>query len=276
MEEIGVQWTSGPFLNGPIYGFQQTNQNSIVAGSTTSPLPPVGASGLRGGGLEGQIAVLSQPQLSAIFNAVERTGRLRTLQAPSVTTVSGVRAVAGFVEQVGYIASYDVTDQNYDPVVDVLNLGAVIDVRPIVSADRRYVTMELQPAIASAEFFIETITTVPYAGGVPLGATPVDVDGDGLVDYYLGGTAQPYNLELPNIALRRLAATVQVPDRGTLIMGGFGSHLEQFSTSRVPVLGDVPFLGRLFGARGRYGQRLQWNLLVTATILPYDELEIQQ
>jgi type II secretory pathway component GspD/PulD (secretin) len=41
----------------------------------------------------------------------------------------------------------------------------------------------------------------------------------------------------------------------------------------VPYLGSLPFLGRLFGKRGRYSDHRQLYLLTTATIISYDELE---
>ena len=70
-----------------------------------------------------------------------------------------------------------------------------------------------------------------------------------------------------------VATTVTIPDRGTLLVGGFGNHLEQATSTKIPFLGHIPFLGRLFGARGRYSVRLQLYLLTTVTVINYDELE---
>ena len=39
------------------------------------------------------------------------------------------------------------------------------------------------------------------------------------------------------------------------------------------LLGSIPFLGRLFGARGRYSDKSKLYLLTTATIINYPELE---
>jgi type II secretory pathway component GspD/PulD (secretin) len=41
----------------------------------------------------------------------------------------------------------------------------------------------------------------------------------------------------------------------------------------VPLLGSIPFLGRLFGARGRYADRTKLYLMSTVSIINYPELE---
>jgi len=64
-----------------------------------------------------------------------------------------------------------------------------------------------------------------------------------------------------------------LPDRGSLLVGGFNASLDQFASTRIPLLGSVPFLGRLFGARGRYSEKSKLYLLTTATIINYPELE---
>jgi type II secretory pathway component GspD/PulD (secretin) len=64
-----------------------------------------------------------------------------------------------------------------------------------------------------------------------------------------------------------------IPDGGTVLVGGFGAHIEQQMSAKIPFLGHIPFLGRLFGKRGRYSDRSQLYLLTTVHIINYEELE---
>jgi type IV pilus assembly protein PilQ len=87
------------------------------------------------------------------------------------------------------------------------------------------------------------------------------------------GVSTGFTVEVPNVAVSEAATTVTIPDKGSLLVGGFQKSVDQFTASRVPLLGSIPFLGRLFGARGRYSDRTQLVLLSTVTILNYPELE---
>jgi hypothetical protein len=278
LEEIGVDWTTkGGILanpDGTTDGYHRTTNQFDHSGSLTNVLPATGfapAPPTLGTGLSLSSTFLKGTQLANIIKAVERNARGTILQAPSVTTMNGVRASCFFGHQIGYIGSYDVGAGNQGvsagltPRVTVLNIGANLSVKPFVSSDGKYVTLDLYPAIASADFFEENvITTRTFATGAP----------DPITGQQTTQNVRSNNpIELPNVLLTTVATTVTIPDRGTLLIGGFGNHLEQTTSTKIPFLGHIPFLGRLFGARGRYSVRAQIYLLTTVTVINYDELE---
>ena len=41
-----------------------------------------------------------------------------------------------------------------------MNVGDILDIRPLVSADRKYVTMDVRPFNSTAEFFTERISVL--------------------------------------------------------------------------------------------------------------------
>ena len=59
---------------------------------------------------------------------------------------------------------------------------------------------------------------------------------------------------------RSIKTRVMVPSGGILVLGGLGSEEEQKTESKVPVLGDVPLLGRLF--KSTRTTRVKRNLMV--------------
>ncbi|MBA3937145.1 MAG: hypothetical protein H0X38_06775, partial [Planctomycetes bacterium] len=278
LEEIGVDWTTkGGILNGPdgtTNGYHRTTDSFDHAGSLTNVMPATAfapAPPTLGTGLSLSSTFLKSTQLANILRAVERNQRGTILQAPSVTTMNGVRGSCFFGHQIGYIGGYDVGAGNQGvtaglaPQINVINIGANLSVKPFVSSDGKFVTLDLYPAIASVDFFLENVvTTRAFATGAP----------DPITGQQNTQTVRSDNpIELPNVLLTTVATTVTIPDRGTLLVGGFGNHLEQATSTKIPFLGHIPFLGRLFGARGRYSVRFQLYLLTTVTVINYDELE---
>ncbi len=270
-EEIGVQWFSGTntYMNGipgnatSTSGLLRQVNGWAVEGGSVNQLPSNSMSIQATGapGMTMQAAFLGSTQLSAVLSASERNHQGRALRAPELACMNGQRANAFFGNQVAYISDYEIVAGQYDPVITVLNIGSSIDVRPLVSADRRYVTMELQAATATVTFSTEVI----QAAYLP----PGDVDLEPGFEPPVVG----FPLELPNVEVREVGTSVMLPDRGSLLVGGFTAGLDQFAATRVPLLGSIPFLGRLFGARGRYAEKRKLNLVTTVTIINYPELE---
>ena len=266
-EEIGVDWTiDGTQLafNQPASGFATENNNSNFIGSAVTPLPPTSnqsRSGVTGQGLKLSFGLIGPIQLSAILTAAENNLRGRVLTSPSVTTINGVRSNVFVGDQTAYISDYSIVSSNLDPTISVLTTGNSLDVKPFVSADRKYVTMDFQPATSSARYFTD------YLSG-----PRVILAGDGSS---VGGVsnAVAYPIELPNVAVKEAATTLTIPDRGSVLIGGFGKAADESSSSRVPFLGNIPYLGRLFGHRGRYSDHEKLYLMATITIISYDEQE---
>lgn len=284
LEEIGVQWrsTSGDLVASGINdrnggGFLRSVNGWSVDGGTVNSMP---ASSLRvrnadTDGLTLQAALIGGSSFSAILNACERGTQGRVLMSPELTCLNGQRAHTYFGQMASFISDYTIQSSYYDPVISTIPTGVVLDIHPLVSADRRYVTMDLRTSTSTVSFFTDVITTLITYGGnnqhVPNGG-----NGTGTVDdneqppvWY----SQSFPIELPNVSLRETQTRVMLPDKGSLLVGGFNSSTDQFTASRVPMLGSIPFLGRLFGARGRYSEQSKLYILSTVSIINYPELE---
>ena len=265
-EEIGVDWTiDGTQLafNQPASGFVTENNNSNFIGSAVTPLPPTSnqsRSGVSGQGLKLSFGLIGPIQLSAILTAAENNLRGRVLTSPSVTTVNGVRSNVFVGDQSAYISDYEIVASNLDPTISVLTTGNSLDVKPFVSADRKYVTMDFQPATSTVRYFTDFISAPRVISNGP--------NGDGIVT-----AAVNFPIELPNVSVKEAGTTLTIPDRGSVLIGGFGKAADESSSSRVPFLGNIPYLGRLFGHRGRYSDHEKLYLMATITIISYDEQE---
>ena len=136
----------------------------------------------------------------------------------------------------------------YDPDIGTVQDGIVFDVRPTVSADRRYVQMDLRPSVAVIERIdnFQTVTSGLFGGAV---------------------------IQLPVISVTVVRTTVSVPDGGTLLIGGLSYAFDNETDSGIPILSKIPLLGKLFSRRGFTTERQNVVILVKPTIIIQEELE---
>ncbi|WAT15600.1 type IV pilus secretin PilQ [Xanthomonas fragariae] len=81
-----------------------------------------------------------------------------------------------------------------------------------------------------------------------------------LIDLPLYGT-------VPEINRREINTAVLVGDGETVVIGGVYEFTDRESISKVPFLGDIPFLGNLFKKRGRSKEKAELLVFVTPKVL---------
>lgn len=82
----------------------------------------------------------------------------------------------------------------------------------------------------------------------------------------LGGSVTIDNNEVPIILNRQFEASIAVPDGGTVVLGGLVSSETEDSVTKIPILGDIPLIGRyLFSSVKK--EEVQRELIVLLT--PY-------
>jgi len=72
---------------------------------------------------------------------------------------------------------------------------------------------------------------------------------------------------LPKFTVRQLVTTVNVWDGQTVVLGGLITSSVQSTKDSVPVLGDIPLLGRLFQSQSKVTRKNNLMIFVTATIV---------
>jgi type II secretory pathway component GspD/PulD (secretin) len=118
-----------------------------------------------------------------------------------------------------------------DPIIDVISDGIIMDVRPIVSSDRKYVTMELRLTAALLWPPPPQITQIVHQAiqGVLPNGVPVT---QGVI-------------ELPFMRMHKVKTTVVIPDGGVLVIGGFAGYYDFQAESGIPIWKHIPVLGQL-------------------------------
>ena len=239
---LGTGFEPGAFYDnggdGDIYGRTENLFDQTLGGG------PEGLS--NAGGLSFQYTYLDDTELEVILRSVSKKERVEQLAAPRLLIHNGARANLAVNRQFTYIRDFSVEIAQSaavaDPVIGVIRDGVVLDVRPVVSADRRFILMELRPTVATLTQPIPTFTTTL-------------------------GVGQPVSIQIPRLTVQKVRTTITMPDNGKLLLGGMKSTQKQKFESGVPILKDIPFVGFFFRKKGTYNANKKILLLLRARII---------
>ncbi|NCF99227.1 MAG: hypothetical protein GWP39_06915 [Planctomycetia bacterium] len=206
-------------------------------------------------GLTMQVTWLDPFQINAIVRASQEERSARIVTAPKVTASNGQRVHVSVITQRSYVQDYElvsggtglVVSEVADPVIDTFQDGVVLDVRPVISADRRYITVDVRPTLAS--LINGVISTVTISLGT------------------LSSAASLVEIDLPEISLQQAFTSVTVPDGGTVLLGGFRSLNELNYESTVPIPGNLPIIKNAFRRKANLNEKRSLYILVTAKIV---------
>jgi general secretion pathway protein D len=206
------------------------------------------------GGAVLQWTLLDDTQLSVIWRAVEKKQEARVLQSPNLTVYNTQRANITLINQLAFVQDFDVevaqTAFIADPQISIIQDGLDLDVKPIVSNDRRYVTLQLQPTVATLKRPIQTFTTS------------------------LGAFTTPVTLQLPEISIQKAQTTVRVPNGGTLLIGGLKNISMADLKSETPILSKIPIISFFFSRRGSSQEFNNLLIVIRARITDLAEEEV--
>lgn len=204
--------------------------------------------------------ILKNYSLNMIMNAIKKDEKSKVLVAPMLTVFNGQRAHIYISQQFTYIKDYDIVQSSgpfgisaADPVTDIVSDGIVLDVRPTISADLRYITLELRPTLALLD------PPPPYLR---------------ILELNLNTQVPPWvQLEIPDMTLQKARMNVILPDGATILIGGYSVGQELDYISEVPILSKIPLLGTFFRHRSNMESKRVLMILVRAKITILSEEE---
>lgn len=221
-------------------------------------------------------AILSDIEVFFLMQAATGDRRTNVLSAPRVTLFNGQQAnvndlsLRPFVTQiVPVVGDFAVGQQ---PIVTVLGEGTSLNVQAVVSSDRRFVRLTLVPFFSE----IGAVDTFTFTGRTETstGSNVVDATGnptgntDNVTTVTEGSTVQ-----LPTISFTTVTTTVNVPDGGTVLLGGIKRLSEGRNERGVPMLAQLPYISRLFKNVGIGRDTQSLMLMVTPRIIIQREEE---
>lgn len=212
-----------------------------------------------------------------LISALDQSSGADVLSAPRILTRSGEEATI----QVGDIHSFPEVYEGDSAEATIVNisykdfkdqlLGVELTVTPKVTAERD-IMVQLNPRISELVGW-QSYQLLP--GSERIGTT---ISGQAI---YSGShynhrqleTAQPYVdhdqivASLPIIKRQEIKTQVTMADGSTIGMGGLISESIEAFDDRVPILGSIPMIGRLFRSEGERVVKQNLIMFVTAKIV---------
>ncbi len=197
--------------------------------------------------------ILGGMELDTIINAISQKSNSDILSAPKVTTTSGNTAIIRMVEERYFPESWTEPELESDEgsvtitpsspeFGDARDIGVLLEVTPTVENDGYTIGLDLRPQVLEFRGY-DTEHNV---------LTTLD-----------NGAEIEWKFNMPIIAARTVETSVVIYNGETVVLGGMiNEKVEEFVDS-VPILSDVPLIGRLFENSGE--RTVKRNLLVFVT-----------
>ncbi len=260
------------------------NQTSTVGfqpSTTTTPNPPpviplagdfaLGAADAVQKTFRGMNFLNGNYDIDLAIRALSRKTGTDLMSAPKITVLSGKRATITIAQELRYPEKYSPIESNTGgrgknnnnnndtgsssisitagtpEDFTVRNIGVELSVLPNVENDDT-ISLVLEPKVTEFEGFVE------------YGGPSIAISGDTTVTV-------PSGFYQPIFSTREIATEVTVFDGATLVMGGLTRDEIRTVKDKLPILGDIPGLGRLFRSEGETRQKRNLLIFVTANLV---------
>ena len=169
--------------------------------------------------------------LSNLLTALKAQGELRTLSNPRVNIMNGQTSLLSVGRNENFISKVETTTST--------------GTTPII-------TFTVTTSSVLSGIIIGIVPYINEIGEISLTITPIVSDLVDLNPTKIGQSgANQIEISLPIVDLRELSTTVKVRDGQLIIIGGLIKKDENLQKNKVPLLGDIPYLGELFTRRDK-------------------------
>lgn len=266
-----------PVGTNPLTAGNRSGNLAISANAIDALLFPVSGASSVAPALGAISGVFTDPQFQLVIRALNQKKGVDLLSSPKVTTKSGQRAVIEIIREFRYPTEFTPpqipqtfqtptvvgglgvgggsTSSGSFPVTpttptafETRNTGVTLEVEPVVGPDGYTIDLNLVPQVVEFEGFINY--------GSPITASVTNP----LTGVSTNNVITPNVINQPIFSTRKVTTSVSVYDGSTVVLGGLIREDVQKVEDKVPIIGDVPIIGRLF--RSSIDQHIKRNLVI--------------
>ncbi len=246
--------TVSPGLNLPIINNAPQFPGTTDLAATAGPLAVV-------------TGVIGEFDVTAVVRALSQQQGTDLLSAPKVTVLSGNPATITVAQEMRYPQSFGQTQSQVGTGsangggsagvaitagtpqdFTARNVGVELRVTPTVEEDGTSISLDLNPRVTEFDGFVE------------FGGPSIAISGGTTVTV-------PSGFYQPIFSVRDISTKVTIWDGATLVMGGLTREEVKKVHDKVPILGDLPLIGRLFRSTGESAQKRNLIIFVTANLV---------
>ncbi len=177
----------------------------------------------------------------AVLDALAQQGDLKVVSRPRLRTLNNQPSVVRVGQDLPVFLRQSMASTGDNPVItenitiQTITVGTVLSITPQVSEDG-LITLDITPAV-SRLVRMETSGTGANAASAPV------------------------------IDIRQASSIVRVRDGATIVMGGLVQDSTTTSRRKIPLLGDIPLLGKAFTSKSDSSERTELIFFVTPRII---------
>jgi type IV pilus secretin PilQ/predicted competence protein len=234
----GIDWSGTLAAQQLSFGNNQQNAPVLAGESVNRPLatqwPKLMVDTAKG--FNPATAFLDADGVSAVLSFLNKDTDTEVVATPRAVTLDNQLAVLSVTRA---FPIFQVTPGSANSpagaTVTYTNLGAILYVTPRVAADNN-ISLKVTPEVSNI---------------------------DGVDRQVLNGSANTANI----YAIRKIETAVMIPSGNTLVMGGLVNDTRTKSYTKVPLLGDIPFLGLAFRHESKTRNKQNLLIFITPTIV---------
>ncbi len=186
------------------------------------------------------IGILSKESYNVVLQMIATWGKSRLLSNPRIAVINNQEARILVGTTTPYVTSSTTTPASGSNVtaetVNFIDTGVKLHVTPVIHDDG-YITMKIKPEISSTS---KSITTGVQKNQIPI----VDTS--------------------------EVETTIRVKDGVTIIIGGLIKDEVKNTKNKIPVLGDLPLVGKVFRNESRSKNKTEIVIFLTPHIISGD------
>ncbi|WP_337074773.1 pilus (MSHA type) biogenesis protein MshL [Aeromonas veronii] len=243
--EQGVDWSG---LSASWDGGKGITGGGSLAG-TQLPTTPNQIFSALGGGAGFKI---SDGNFNVAVNLLKTQGDVNTLSSPRVTATNNQKAVI----KVG-------TDEYFVTNASTTTVTSTGTAEPIVTPN-----VELTPFFSGIA--LDVTPQIDEEGKVLLHIHPSVIDTEEQKKIINVGTAKPLELPLAKSSIRESDTVVQANNGDIIVIGGLMKTDKQEIVSKVPLLGDIPWVGEAFTNRRESTKKVELVIMLKPTVVEKD------
>jgi MSHA type pilus biogenesis protein MshL len=190
---------------------------------------------------------ITKNNFQGLLTALQTQGDIKTLSNPKINVMNGHASILTVGTNTSFISKVTTTTTataagnsiSFSPETTSVLSGMIIGIVPFISE----------------------------SGDISLNITPITSDLITLTDKTFGSAGNQVTITIPTVALREMTTTVKIRDGQTVVIGGLISKKESSNEEKVPFLGSIPYLGKLFTRVNNTESRTELVLLLRPRIV---------
>jgi type II secretory pathway component GspD/PulD (secretin) len=191
-----------------------------------------------GSALGGLTATITNGDVDFILRAMQSDGKLEILSRPQILAADNQPATIDIGQRVPFVTGSSFNERgNLVNSFSYEQVGVQLNVTPRISPDG-LVKLDVEPTISSL-----STSSVPISEG----------------------------FDAPVINNRSASTMVSVQDGQTVVMGGLISTQDNVRETKIPLLGDIPYLGVAFKRTKKIRSRTELLIIMTPQVIETPE-----